>query len=269
MALFGVDFSCTVHSLLYAPLLATVCVQIAFVLCEGLVLVISAQGSIWKNVHPRRHITKLIFVRAVIAVLELLTLIVATVGTWLPSSVRDLKACPKTLVALHVTRGVVFFLWLVYLCFLLKILFYIDPLGCFSPGLLEHISILENDDPDVSTDGNANVLVAKQISYWTDGTRRLIRQVSGTTAADVLKSSPENTIGQAKMRRRLGALFCCLCVRDQRSMSGALEEVAKGFYTIFGDSGNNVVLTDIIAGMKLVHHEQHRRKDLGHKFRKV
>lgn len=283
MTLFYVDPSCDVPALLYSPLIALCVIQVVFVLNEGLILVYSARGSIWKNTKARRHIIKLIYIRAVIAVLELIGLIVNTVGTWLPSSSIDIIACPGTTSSLHFAQAVVFFLWIVYFCFLLKVLVYVDPLGCFSPGLLEHISLLDGDKSSALEEGNgllttdgesmpSSVLTTRQISYWVSGRARLYRQVSGSAVAQTVPQRMavhNNTISQTKMKRRIGALFCCLCVRDQRSMSGALEEVARGFYTVFGDTDNSAVLTDVIAGLRLVHYEQQRTQNLNDKFRKV
>ena len=274
MALFASDLSCKVSPLLYAPLMAIVFLQVVFVLNEGLVLVLSSRGSIWKNTSPRRHITKLIYVRAFIAVFELVSLVVATVGTWLPATVRELQPCPGTLVALHFARAIIFFLWIVYFCFLFKVLIYTDPLGCFSPGLLEHIPLLDekpSSEPGEEADGE--VLTARQYSYWVTGRERLFHQLSRTTSAgNVLQRREtvnEGEVSYTKMKRRLGALFCCLCVRDEGSVGGALEEVARGFYTIFGDYDNSPVLTDIIAGLRMVHYDQKRTRNINDKIRKV
>ena len=271
MALFAEDSSCKISPLLYAPLISTVFVEVLFILNEGLILVISSRGSIWNNIGPRKHMLKLIFVRALIAVSEIITLIAATVGTWLPQSVAQLETCSEVPVALHFTRAVVLFLWIVYFCFLLKVLIYVDPLGCFSPGILEHISLL-GDKTDLGEGVNSeSVLAARQLSFWVSG-RRLFRQSSGsaTTRLAARRETVHDTpISDVKVKRRLGALFCCLCVQDERSVGGALEEVARGFYTIFGDSENAPVLTDIVAGMILVHHEQQRSQNLNDKFRKV
>lgn len=281
VTLFAVDLSCKVSPLLYAPLMALCFIEVLFILNEGLVLIVSSRGSIWKNTEPRKHTDKLIFVRGLIALFELVTLMLATVGAWLPFSVGEFQTCPGTSVALNFTRAIIFFIWIVYFCFLLKVLIYIDPLGCFSPGLLEHISLLSDSNvSSTSIDGkggvvatDSDVLATSQLSYWVSRRDRLFHQRSGTSVGRVLQrrdTVQNSTATQTKMKRRLGALFCCLCLRNDSSVGIALEEVARGFYTIFGDPENSAALTDIIAGLRLVHYYQKSiAQNLNDKFRKV
>lgn len=278
-----VDLQCSIPPLVYGSLLAVSAVQVLFLLSEGAILVQSGRGSIWKNTDPRKHITKFIFIRALIAILEFCGLIVASIAVWLHSPSKALLACPSTSTALHITRAVVIFMWIVYLCFLLKVLFYIDPIGCFSPGLLEHISFLDDEHEQVTeeTDNGCvtmatrgeDVLLTKQVSYWVSAREQRLRRVSNGRRGGKVNAErvavQTTAVNQSKIRRRLGALFCCLCIQDKRSVGVALEEVARGFYTIFGDTENQVVLTDIIAGLRLVHHDQKNNPNLAEKFRKV
>lgn len=278
-----VDLQCSIPGLVYGSLLAVSAVQVLFLLNEGAILVQSGRGSIWKHTDPRKHITKFIFIRGLIAVLEFCGLVVASIAVWLRSSSEALMACPATSTVLHVTRALTIFMWLVYLCFLIKVLIYIDPIGCFSPGLLEHISFLDDSDEQVTEAADngpvsmvtrgEDILLTKQVSYWISASEQRLRRVSNGRRAERVNAERvamhKTAVSQSKIRRRLGALFCCLCVRDKRSVGVALEEVARGFYTIFGDTDNRVVLTDIIAGLRLVHHDQKNNPNLTEKFRKV
>jgi hypothetical protein len=174
-------------------------------------------------------------------------------------------------------------MWLVYFCFLLKVLIYIDPIGCLSPGLLEHVSFLDDSHEQATEEADngsvtmvtrgEDVLLTKQVSYWISAREQHLRRVSNGRRAERVTAERvavrKTAVSQSKIRRRLGALFCCLCIRDKRSVGVALEEVARGFYTIFGDTDNRVVLTDIIAGLRLVHHDQKNNPNLTEKFRKV
>lgn len=282
VALFVVDLQCSVPALVYGSLLAMSAVQVLFLLNEGAILVLSGRGSIWKNTEPRKHINKFIFIRALVAVLEVCCLVLATVAVWLPYSTLSLLACPSTSTALHITRAIIFFVWIVYFCFLLKALIYVDPIGCFSPGLLEHISFLDTsqeqvtevpDGPVTTVTSGKDVLLTKQVSYWVSAREKRLHRVSnfrGTGRVTAERVAPQSTaVSQSKIRRHLGALFCCLCIRDKRSVGVALEEVARGFYTIFGDTDKPIVLTDVIAGLRLVHHDQKNNLNLSEKFRKV
>ncbi len=277
-----VDLRCSVPGLVYGSLLAVSVVQVLFLLNEGALLVLSGRGSI-KNTDPRKHITKFIFIRGLIAILEFCGLVVASVAVWLHSSSESLLLCPATSTALHVTRALIIFMWLVYFCFLVKVLIYIDPIGCLSPGLLEHVSFLDYSHEQVTEESDngsvpmvtrgEDVLLTKQVSYWISAREQRLRRVSNGRRAERVTAERvavrKTAVSQSKMRRRLGALFCCLCIQDKHSVGVALEEVARGFYTIFGDTDNHVVLTDIIAGLRLVHHDQKNNPNLAEKFRKV
>ena len=276
-----VDLQCSIPPLLYGSLLAVSAIQVLFLLIEGAILVQSGRGSIWRNTDPRKHITKFIYIRALIAILEFCGLVVASIAVWLHSTTEALLACPSTSTVLHITRAVTVFMWIVYLCFLLKVLIYVDPIGCFSPGLLEYISFLNDSQVTEEADNGPitmatrgeDVLLTKQVSYWVSAREQRLRRVSngrrgGRVSAERV-AVQTTAVSQSKIRRRLGALFCCLCIRDKRSVGVALEEVARGLYTIFGDTENQVVLTDIIAGLRLVHHDQKNNPNLAEKFRKV
>ena len=277
-----VDLQCSIPGLVYGSLLAVSAVQVLFLLNEGAILIQSGRGSIWKNTDPRKHITKFIFIRGLIAVLEFCGLVVASIAVWLRSSSEALLACPATSTVLHITRALTIFMWLIYLCFLLKVLIYIDPIGCLSPGLLEYISFLDSHEqvteeadngPGAMVTGGEDVLLTKQVSYWISAREQRLRRVTNGRRAERVSAERvamrKTAVSQSKIRRRLSALFCCLCIRDKRSVGVALEEVARGFYTIFGDTDNHVVLTDIIAGLRLVHHDQKNNPNLTEKFRKV
>ena len=284
MSLFVSDIGCSVPPLVYGSLLIMCTVQVIFLFNEGVILVQSGRGSIWNNTSPRKHITKFVYVRGVVAVFELCGLVLASVAIWLHSSVHTLLACPSTTTALHFTRAVIFLHWIIFLCFLLKTLFYVDPLGCFSPGLLEHISLLDSSQEQatlhIKTDGETvamatskeDVLLTRQVSYWISGREQFLRRISNTgggSSVDRVSMQGRSGVSQSKVKRRLSALFCCLCTRDKRSVGVALEEVAMGFYTIFGDSDSRVVLTDVIAGLRLLHYDQKSNQNLSEKFRKV
>ena len=93
----------------------------------------------------------------------------------------------------------------------------------------------------------------------------------------------KNYIGLRRVQRRLRVLLCCLCVGGQRSRGVALEDVARALYTLFdfdeseeGGEGVRLVLSDIVAGFKLVNQYQRGKTErlaegerLEDKFRKV
>ena len=77
-----------------------------------------------------------------------------------------------------------------------------------------------------------------------------------------------NHIGLRRLERRLRILFCCLGVGGHRSRGVALNDIARALYTLFdfeeemgeggrgGGEGVRLVLSDVIAGFKLVNEYQ-------------
>lgn len=95
-----------------------------------------------------------------------------------------------------------------------------------------------------------------------------------------------NHIGLRRLERRLRVLFCCLGVGGHRSRGIALKDIARALYTLFdfeegegvgeGGEGVRLVLSDVIAGFKLVNlyqlNKMTRLKEgerIEDKFRKV
>ena len=67
-----------------------------------------------------------------------------------------------------------------------------------------------------------------------------------------------NQLGHKKFLRRFRALCCCIGAGGGRSTSVALSDTAKAFHTIFSDL--DLVTTDILAGLVLLHKDQKRKK---------
>ena len=89
-----------------------------------------------------------------------------------------------------------------------------------------------------------------------------------------------NHIGLRRLQRRLRVMLCCLGVGGHRSRGVALEDIARALYTLFdfgeeddrgsGESGEGVrlVLSDVIAGFKLVNmYQREKMEKLGDRER--
>ena len=63
-----------------------------------------------------------------------------------------------------------------------------------------------------------------------------------------------DSINRKKIERKLRAIFCCLGVKGQKARGVALEDVARGLYTVFSEM--NIVLSDVIAGFSLLRKSQ-------------
>ena len=226
--------------------------------------------------------SKLIYIRIVVAVLELFGRIASTVGVWHSSVTSLVKICPDFGVGLHFAQAIVLFLWVLYIGFLIKVVTYIDPLGCCSPGLLEHLPLdsadrrksTAEDQLDIGEMRNEEYHSTKSVPYWTKRIDVYNVRIGEKKVEDLeekyLKGHSSN-VGQTRLLRRLQTILCCLGVKGHRSRGMALEDVARTLYTLFGDV--NLVFTDIVAGLFLLNQDQRRRKanhiSLNEKFRKV
>ena len=140
----------TYSPLLYAPLFSLAAVEVCFILSEGLIVIVSAQGPIYKITKSSKFRTKfmplLIYLRIIVAVLELLAIIASLVGIFHPSAVSDIIKCEPLRPRLYFAQATVLFQVLCYIFFLLKVCVYTDPLGCATPGLLESVDSTDSNE---------------------------------------------------------------------------------------------------------------------------
>ena len=281
-AIYLQDCDFSYSPLLYAPLFSLAAVEVCFILNEGIIVIVSAQGPIYKRTKSFEFRTKsmphLIYLRIIVAVLELLAIIASLVGIFHPSAVSDIIKCEPLRPRLHFAQATVLFQVLCYILFLLKVCVYTDPLGCATPGLLERFSLLDG------TDGRGSLLLApsdimstedemratalqrkisidpssaaKEINIWTKRNRLLSLHGNDIERATKIHN---DSINRRKYERKLRALFCCLGVRGQKSRGVALEDVARGLYTVFSET--DIVLSDVIAGFSLLREHQIRLKE--------
>ena len=274
----------TYSPLLYGPLLALAAVEVCFILNEGVILIVSARGPIYKQTKAfmfrQRFIPYLIYVRIVLAVLELFAIIASLVGVFHPVSTSVAEDCSAVVPRLRFARAVVILQVVSFALFLVKVCLYTDPLGCSTPGLLERLNLLDDTDargslllaPSDATDSSRastgpgssvyhSVSVdafsaAKEVNVWRHRNKLL-----DITSHDINKVTKvhNDTINRKKYERRLRALFCCLGVRGQRSRGVALEDLARGLYTVFSEM--DIVLSDVIAGFSLLGESQSKKKE--------
>lgn len=277
--------------MLYAPLLTLLAIKTAIQLNEALILIASSQGTIVTHLSsdPRRNaITKVIYIRLFLALCELAALVSAMTGVFHPSVTsisRD--QCGEFALGLSISQAVVVWLALGYLLFLVKSMYCIDPLGCFSPGLLEYLPLFDQSDKRGSMIGSptlneaiplhknadstyTDIPISDRLHIWTKPGGRL----STKSVEQIERQCSQvhnNQLSTRKMERRLKAICCCLGVKGQKSRGLALEEVARGFYTLFG--GTDVTMTDVIAGFILTKQQQRKLiregTSLTDKFRRV
>lgn len=213
----------------------------------------------------------LIYLRAFLAVLELFAIVASLVGVFHPSIVAFVEECSLLRPRLDFARAVVLLQVVSYALFLVKVCIYADPLGCSTPGLLERLTLLDDADergslllapselsPNVrglSVDASS---AAKEVNVWTH--RNKVFTLNRHDIDRVTKVHSES-VNRRKYERKLRALFCCLGVQGQRSRGVALEDVARGLYTVFSET--DTVLSDVIAGFSLLRENQLAKKKEG------
>lgn len=217
----------------------------------------------------------LIYLRILLAVFELLAIAASLVSLFHPWSISTVEQCEDLESRLAFARAVVLFQVACYLLFLGKACIYTDPLGCFTPGLLERMKLLDNED------GRGSLLLSPSEHFMAEGkkaiTQRAMSVDSSSAATEVSMWRHKNrlfniqsndieratkvhndSINRQKYERRLRALFCCFGVKGQKSRGVALEDVARGLYTVFSET--DTVLSDVIAGFSLLREHQLKQK---------
>lgn len=272
----------TYSPLLYVPLFSLAVVEVCFILNEGLIIIVSAQGPIFKRtksfVFRQKFMPHLIYLRIVLSVFELFSITASLVALFHPLAISVVEQCEELESRLAFARAVVFFQVVCYVLFLVKVCVYTDPLGCFTPGLLERITLLDGSD------GRGSLLLSPSEHFMEESTKSAMKKrVSvdkSSTATEVnmwrhrnrlfdiqttdVESATKvhnDSINLQKYERKLRALFCCLGVKGQRSRGVALEDVARGLYTMFSET--DTVLSDVIAGFSLLREHQLRKKKEG------
>ena len=201
------------------------------------------------------------------------------VGLFHPAAVSTLKDCDDLRSRLAFARGVVFFQIVCYALFLVKVCLYTDPLGCFTPGLLERMTLLDDSDGRgsllLSPSENfkredyktvASRLRAVSVDHSSAATEIMVRRKSRVLSLsmnDVERATKvhTDTINRQKYERRLRALFCCLGIKGQKARGVALEDVARGLYTVFSET--DTILSDVIAGFSLLREHQLQKMKRG------
>ena len=304
------------HPLIYCSFFIILVIEVAIMINEAVIVSISYKGTIWDPV-PRRTFPRYLYIRIFLTILELIGGIICTVASFSPSLIKTLE-CTSHRVALGLAQASVLVLWIKMVACHLRFFTFLDPCGCFAPGLLQHLSFLDQADergeaPTPIEKGRSNSWLwrflhlkepAKRVSYevaeLVDGqikegkklvfwqhqvklTQTLHRGITPEEFAEQVSRVHNSHVGLTRLQRRLRVLFCCLCVGGHRSRGIAVEDIARALYTLFDfeeekGKGEDVrlVLSDIIAGFKLLHRYQKdkmgRLKEgerLEDKFRKV
>lgn len=236
----------TYSRLLYAPLFTLAVVDVCVILNGGLIISVSARGSILKHVSFRqRHIPHLICLHVVLAMLELLALLVSIIGLYHPTAVSTLEECEHLGARLTFARATVLFQVVCHVFFWCTRCVF-AALVCCTPSYREVAFHDEVVDDDIR--GSQLLPTSDQVNVRLDAWSRVKLRRTGS------------------WQHRLCALICCL------HFKGA-GVVAEYLYSEFGDV--DYVLSDVFAGFSLLKERQLKMKKVGgegaltSKFRKV
>ena len=294
-----------VPPLLYGSFFALLVVIVITAINETVILSLSSKGSVLDVVKPRRHITKFVYIKVLLSTAEFIALMACTVSISHKKVKLELE-CDGFDNALRLSLAVVVIQWVVFAGLLIKTALYVDPCGLFSPGLLERLSMFDDSDNKGSfvistaragfdsdttlteeqrrrqrtferTDSylKSQILTANNLHYWETKRARIFSANISQPSFDKIKNDHSKVhnaeISRRKLQRRLQVLCCCLGIGGHRSRGVALDDVARGLYTIFSET--DVVLSDVIAGFHLLHRHQKRKcrkgKSIVDKFRKA
>ena len=182
------------------------------------------------NPDPRRRLATILYIRIVLFCIEVFVLVIPTYASY-SSVAGDVNCSELQEGPLIYAKVITAILWVTLLIFGVVFLFFVDPIGCFTSGLLQRLDFLDSmDDKEKGA--------AKELNQHF----KLHRSHSG----------------QRNILRRLSALCCCLGLKGHRSRGTALEEISKAMHTLFKDV--DIVPSDFLCGLILVNKDQKRKK---------
>ncbi len=236
-------------------------------------IVFGARGPILNNSKAsnlrEKVVPILVHFRGLIGLLELAAILASLIGVYHPTVLSLQNDCEELVPRLRLAQAVVIIQVVLFALFLIKVCIYTDPLGISTPGLLEKLKMLDDTDSrgswlEMSADHTPGinelrqtldepVPLASDFNIWTR--KRTIFKLKESDFDRVTQVHNDN-VNRRNYERRLRAIFCCLGVKGHKSRGAALEDVARGLYTVFSET--DVVLSDIIAGFALL--RNHQRK---------
>ena len=178
---------------LYSSLLAMLVIQIVVAMNEEVIFLVSARGTVW-NDKPRRWLSKLLYLRMVLFVMDVATLVYATWSVFNEGTVTQLAPCASYSSALRFAKGIVAVIWITLVIYAVSFLIFLDPCGCFSSTSL--IDELHFNDDQKQVDGQ-----------WTSGQRRKFRRLRILCSLFCVKETPKTTIALWDLARTMQKIF--------------------------------------------------------------
>ena len=190
---------------------------------------------------PRRGIKRYLCCRILLFVFEIILSALYGYACWSPALTDQLLTCDEFQGPIYFARAVAIVWWIVTIITCLLWLYFLDPVGICSSGLIDQLDFLDQVD-----------------------------EIVDPTEHNLFKFH-RASVGKRRIRRRLQTIFCCLGLGGNQERGSALEDAAKVMQTIFDDV--DLVGSDLLAGLILLNRDQRQkmRKNecLISKFKKV
>ena len=116
---------------LYSSLFAMLVVHILVAVNEEVILLVSAQGTVWDD-KPRLWLPKLLYLRILLFVVDVVILVYATWAVFNEGTVAQLASCTPYTTALKFSKAIVTVMWITLAIYSVGMLIFSDPCGCFS-----------------------------------------------------------------------------------------------------------------------------------------
>ena len=252
---------------LYSSFFILLTIQIGVIIVETIIMSISYRGRIWAT-EKRKSLPTYIYIRLILLVFEIIAAIVCSIASFNSNLIGKLE-CNSYRVAVALVKASSILIWIKIVAFKVRMCLFIDPCGCFTPGLLQHLSFLDTVDdvgetptpfrrersdswfsyifhlkrpPLAPAYSRAPSYSASRYGI-TSAVRFWDRQVSisqnlrgGITPEEFFRHISRvhrNHIESRQLERRLRVIFCCLCVGGHRSRGIAMKDIARALYTLF------------------------------------
>jgi len=250
-----------VKKIVFTFVFSQIGIQACVLVSETLIGFISSRGTI-NYAHPRRHLPHILRLRAFLYFVEVIAIAFGGYVAWSPY-IRDNIDCNREDRVRQAIQAYVISVIVVLAIIGILFMIYFDPLGLQTPSLLTELRVSHNDEDE--TDHDVVVEVKKVCRKRIGG--KTIKVDANKVGKRLYSSNAWN-----HWTRRVRALCCCIGGGNNRSKVQALEDIAHAMATMF--DGVDVVLSDFVAALMLVHRDQKKQLksihcDLGAQLRNV
>ena len=250
---------------MFAFIFSQIALQALVIISEGFVGFISSRGTI-RNSKPRRLLPHFLRLRAILYAVEILGCVFGCYVAW-SSYIQDHINCERANRVRQALQAYVISVIVVLVMIAVLFMVYFDPLGLQTPSLLKELVYRKSTD-EIDSDGDGKgddiVVDVMKVEYKKNGDKVLKKQ-------DTKRLYSASS--QQRWRRRVKVLCCC-AGSNNGSKTQAMEDMVHAMATMFdGDESDEMVPTDFMAALMLVHQDQKAQTkkgcDLGAQLKNV